>query len=273
MDRIIYKLLILVVLLSVGFEVLAGARVFLLAGQSNMVGSGRYDELESPYNEPLEGVKMWHKGVWKPLGPRTNNNKEKLFGPEIAFAHAMKKAYPKDEIYLIKVAAGGTSLYHSWALPAEDAPPKSGGMYRMFIARCTAALKNLTDAEIRYTIDGMLWMQGESDAKGGQGEQYKVRLTAFIKHMRDHFEVDDMPFILGRIIKHYDTPEGDNAKVRAAQEAVADEMDYVAWFSTDHYELFNAGHYNTEGLVRMGHDFAAGLLELKKSREKADTSD
>ena len=123
-------------------------------------------------------------------------------------------------------------------------------------------MKDLGERDIQYTIDGTLWMQGESDAKGGKGAEYKASLTKFINRMRELFEVDEMPFVLGRIITHFDTPDGDNTLVRAAQQAVAKEMQNVAWFSTDHYEKINAGHYNHKGLIRMGKDFAAGLLGI-----------
>lgn len=249
-------------MIAVGTHASAGARVFLLGGQSNMAGAGIYAELEEPYKEPPAGVRAWHKGEWRELGPGLSAGPER-FGPEIAFGHAMRKAYPDDDIYMIKFAAGGTSLFHSWSI-------EGGPMYKRFIKAAKAAMKNLDDAGITYTIDGMLWMQGETDAQKGKGAEYKANLTAFIKRVREVFEVEDMPFVLGRIIKHFDTPEGDNALVRAAQESMAKDMKNVAWFDTDDYEKQNAGHYNAKGLVRMGNDFAKGLLEMTQTESEPD---
>lgn len=82
------------------------ARVFLLAGQSNMSGAGRYDQLKNTEQHPPEGVKIWHENQWQMLTPGVSAN-EGRFGPEFAFGRAMKQAYPEDEIYLIKTAAGG----------------------------------------------------------------------------------------------------------------------------------------------------------------------
>lgn len=262
--RVSRAVLWLVALLTItaGTQAWAGARVFLLGGQSNMAGSGIYAELEEPYNEPPAGVKAWHKGQWRDLGPGLSAHPEK-FGPEIAFGHAMRKAYPDDDIYMIKLAAGGTSLFHSWSI-------EGGPMYKRFLVTVKAATKNLDHAEITYTIDGMLWMQGETDAQKGKGADYKANLTGFINRIREVFEVKDMPFVLGRIIKHFDTPEGDNALVRAAQESMAKDMKNVAWFDTDDYEMHNAGHYNAKGLVRMGNDFAKGLLEVVKAEGEGE---
>ena len=44
-------------------------KVFLLGGQSNMVGAGNTAELEKPYSEPQADVKIWRGGGWADLGP------------------------------------------------------------------------------------------------------------------------------------------------------------------------------------------------------------
>lgn len=259
MNRNLLILVICAVLLGAGLHASAATRVFLLAGQSNMVGVGEASDLKAPYDKPPANVKIWGGKGWKELGPGVSN-KPNRFGPEIAFGHAMSKAYPDDEIYLIKYAAGGTALYNDWS-------PKEGGpQYKQFMSTAQAALKNLDEAGVKYSIDGMLWMQGESDAYEGQGAAYEENLTAFIKHMREAFKAKDLPFILGRILTHYDRPKGNNAQVRAAQLKVSEEMDRVAWFDTDDFDRFNAGHYSSQGLIDLGKGFAETFLEMVKDQ-------
>ncbi len=78
-------------------------KVFLLGGQSNMVGSGKPQELSGVHAEPQSDVKFWSGSAWVDLAPGAGN-----FGPEIGFGRAMKDALPKEEIYLVKYAARQT---------------------------------------------------------------------------------------------------------------------------------------------------------------------
>ena len=253
----VMKWFLAVVFLTIGWDAAAASRVFLLAGQSNMNGLGVAAELEAPYNKPPAGVKIWNKGGWQDLGPGIHTQST-MFGPEIAFGHAIRKAYPDDDIYLIKYAAGGTALYNDWS-------PEDGPQYKQFMAVTRVALKNLRKAKIDVSIDGMMWMQGESDAFEGKGEAYEANLTAFIQHMREVLKAKKLPFVLARIRTHYDNPPGNNAMVRKAQVKVAESMKSVAWFDTDKYDMRDPGHYNTQGQIDLGKGFASHYSALVKA--------
>ena len=243
-------------LLSMTDDTIAQARVFLLAGQSNMAGAGLYDKLSSSEKKPAEGVKIWNQNQWQELGPGVSANQGR-FGPEIAFGRAMREAYPADAIYLIKTAAGGTSMHKHWHVENGGGP-----MLKRFRSRVRAALKNLDEAKIEYTIAGMLWMQGESDAAQGMGAQYEASLKAFITAMRREFGQREMPFVLGRILPTFDKPKGNGPLVRAAQESVARKLTNVACFNTDDFERLNKGHYNHQGQIRLGNTFAQHFLQM-----------
>ncbi|MGE9269175.1 MAG: sialate O-acetylesterase, partial [Verrucomicrobiales bacterium] len=163
----------------------------------------------------------------------------------------------EDDIYLIKTAAGGTSMHKHWTLENGG-----GALLRRFRKTAQAALEDLEDRRIDYSINGMLWMQGESDADQGKGAEYEASLKEFIQGMRKEFKVKDMPFILGRIITTFDKPKGNGPLVRAAQEKVADEMEGVEWFDTDDFERINKGHYNHNGQIELGETFAKHLLRV-----------
>jgi len=243
-------------LLSLATNASAKARIFLLAGQSNMAGAGLYDKLTKAEKKAPARVKIWNKNQWQDLGPGVSANQGR-FGPELAFGRAMRKAFPADEIYLIKTAAGGTSMFKHWHT-------KNGGgpMLKRFLSRARAAFKNLEENNIKSTIDGMLWMQGESDAAQGMGAEYEASLRTFIKEMRREFQASEMPFILGRILPSFDKPKGNGPLVRAAQESVAKELKNVAWFDTDDIELYNKGHYNHNGQIELGNTFAQHFLSV-----------
>jgi hypothetical protein len=118
------------------------ARVFLLAGQSNMAGAGLFDQLKKSEQKAPEGVKIWHKNQWQEVGPGVSAN-EGRFGPELAFGRAMRKAFPEDAIYLINTAAGGTSMHKHWNV-------ENGTMRKRFLATVRAALKNLDKSRAQY---------------------------------------------------------------------------------------------------------------------------
>ncbi len=227
-------------------------QVFLLGGQSNMVGSGKPSELSGVYAKPQEDVRFWQGNSWGNLAPGAKN-----FGPEIAFGRAMKDAYPDKEIYLVKYAANGTALYNDWS-------PTGGPQYKKFMQTAQAAIAKLEKEGVNYEIAGMLWMQGESDAREGKAESYEENLRHFIMHMREQFNAPRMRFVIARVRGHYGGNTGQAKIVREAQEAIAKTTEGVEWFDTDDYPMANAGHYNGEGLIMMGKDFAKAL-PLKKA--------
>ena len=65
-------------MLNSGFAV---NRVFLLGGQSNMVGQGLSGELPAELLVPNPRVLIFENGKWQPLRPLKHT-----FGPEVAFA-------------------------------------------------------------------------------------------------------------------------------------------------------------------------------------------
>ena len=226
-------------------------KVFLLAGQSNMRGMGNPADLKAPYTESPTTVKIWEGQSWIPLIAKGDH-----FGPEIAFGHAMAKQMPDVEIRLIKSAASGTNLHTHWA-------PTTGVCYIKFRKVAQTALADLDANKVPYEIAGMLWLQGESDARSPQKMDYEKNLTQFIAHMRETFKTPHMPFLIARVREHYGGKAG--AKfVRDAQMKMGETDKQAACFDTDDCELLNVGHYNSAGLIVIGTRFAEAFNNLKK---------
>ena len=254
---------VLVTLLAPSIVLAAGkgktVKVFLLGGQSNMVGCGKSKDLKAPHNKPILQIKIWAQKAkqWETLSPDAKGispDRKGEFGPEVPFGHAIATVLPDEDIRLVKYAKSGTALYNDWA-------PSGGPQYKAFMATAKAALANLDDSGTKYEILGMLWLQGESDALEKQGQAYEKNLSDFIKHMREQFKTPDMPFLIARVRDHYGKgPQAD--AVRAAQENLAKTMKNVAWFNTDDCTLFNAGHYDSGGLIVIGDRFAKAYSEL-----------
>jgi hypothetical protein len=229
-------------------------RVFLLGGQSNMVGQGINAELLPPYSEVQNDVNYW-SGAWGSLSPGFGNHSHE-FGSEVAFGRAIKDTLPDDAIYLVKYSVNGTALYNDWK-------PATGAQYIGFMNTVNAALTALGNAGINYEISGMLWMQGESDALEGEAASYETNLVNFISDMRTQLNTPAMPFIIARVRAYYGgggTPPTQADIVRGAQVTVAESTPYVSWFDTDAYQMVNAGHYGTQGQIDLGNHFATANL-------------
>jgi hypothetical protein len=230
----------------------AETKVFLLAGQSNMAGVGGWSTdkpLPPPYDAPQNNVLFWDKDAWVPLRGGFGHT-DKLFGPEVSFGWRLKSLFPKDDIYLVKYGVSATSLAGDWN------PSGSGACYNTFKAKVAAAMKNLAAAGRAPKIAGMIWMQGESDAKNpAWAPAYRKNLTDFIAAARKDFDAPKMTFVAGRIRNTWGAP-ADNAAVRKALETIPRLGGNGAWIDTDDLQLAYDGHYGTQGQLDLGLRFA-----------------
>jgi hypothetical protein len=227
-------------------------KVFLLGGQSNMRGAGNPGDLKPPYNQPFIKVKTWSDTTksWLPLTPKGG------FGPEVYFAHVLAKAYPGEDIRLVKYAALGTNLYGHWSPVVKGAPS-----YRKFMKITRAAMADLDASGVKYEIAGMLWLQGESDANEKKGDTYEKNIIDFISHMRKEFKTKDMPFIIARICDNWGRETGHAKLVRDAQMKAAKTIHNVRCFDTDDCAI-SGGHYISAGLAVIGKRFAETYIEV-----------
>ncbi|HYE16935.1 MAG TPA: sialate O-acetylesterase [Tepidisphaeraceae bacterium] len=225
--------------------------VYLLGGQSNMDGRAATASLPtSPVNlqQPQNDVAFYYlqSGPLTTLRPATSSGT--TFGPEITFGRAMANANPSRQIALIKYSRGGTSLAVDWK-------PGSGSDHNAFKATVTNGLAALAAGGNTYRINGMLWLQGESDA-GANATNYGTNLTSFIADMRASYGAN-MPFVIGG------TGYGGTnyPVVNGAQEQVAATVPNVAYFSN--YDLLgpdhNMLHFDAAGEQVIGQRFATAI--------------
>lgn len=254
----------------------AKAKVFILSGQSNMSGGGHV-AAEGFGFDPAVGDKVrmwdasdaWNKrgilGKWASLNELQAIKKEMrmdMIGPEFGFAKAMSGLFPADEIHLIKVSKGGTPI--DWWLPSANG--KANGH--------TQLLENLKNAlgkiEGEYEIVGMLWMQGESDAKTeADAEAYPKKLEQLIALMRKETGKPELPFVIGKISsrilesKKFKMPF---AKiVQSGQEAVTKTDKHAFVIDTDDLsQRDDLVHFDQEGQLGLGKRFGEAMIKALK---------
>ena len=233
--------------------------VFLLAGQSNMVGQGIHNELPSNLLNVNTNVRAYAGGQ---LGhPEYAEKWLKLndqlgaidFGPEFTFGLDMEKANPNKNIALIKWSVGGTDLANDWN------PSKTGGLYENFRSAVTTQMQVLSQ-DYDPAIMGMLWMQGEGDTLSLEtANAYEQNLSNFISTVKSDLHCPDLKMVLGRISDSGAWPY--RAQVRMAQQNIADADPNISMVNTDDLtrDLY---HYDTAGLITLGSRFATAMLEL-----------
>lgn len=274
--------------------------VYLLAGQSNMAGSGRMDGLPEAW-WATEGAQLYSGRDWQPLNWNGAQRRPRMFGPEIGFARVLRATEPTTPVYMIKFALGGQPLDAGWdggsadgsswvgpepgpgrrtfypGTSAED--PNVGVFYTQMIERAQAGMQALRDAGYEPTLRGIAWMQGEQDAKH---EVSAGRYAESLALLKSRIEADlnggeSVPFVFGQVLPH-DPPlarftHRDLIRQRMAEadwRSGSDRaIDGVWMVPTEGMELMkDTVHYSTKGQLALGQAFGLEMLKAHRKAEK-----
>ncbi|XXX81548.1 sialate O-acetylesterase [Sorangium sp. So ce134] len=230
-------------------------KVFVLAGQSNMVGFGvgasLPAELQSQpdiwydhYNPDAREGGPYAAATSADWGPLEPKGEARRYGPEITFGRAMAEAFPEHRIAIVKVAQGGTNLVDHWGRglgPDPEVLYKSQ-LYHALLGkldsatyagdralrypdeptRLDSALARLESEGHDVEIAGLLWMQGENEAGWAAAFSYGDTLRAFLAAIREDLGVPGLPVVLGRISDNLYPANG--GPIAAGKEANIDAV-------------------------------------------------
>jgi len=258
-------------------------RVFLFAGQSNMVGSDSkakdvkrfppFEGLEEAQDDVLFSYCIGRENKsrsdgWVSLAPVND-----VIGPELSFARTLKENI-KAPIAVIKVAAGGTHLGGDWN-PDE---PKGFKMYPLMLEEVRAALTTLKKKKIDYRIEAFMWHQGENDMfEEGYMPAYGKNLENFLASWRRDLELPELPFFIGELCTK--TIWGMDLRPRmhaisVGQRYVTESDPLATYVPTSHVGVEIGGgvglhyHYGTLGQLEHGVNYAdAYLSSIGKPRD------
>ena len=207
-------------------------KVFILAGQSNMVGSGIVQAdpdrnegkgtLEYLVKNEASAAKYAHlvddQGAWKARDDvwityfdragRLNvgyGAREDTIGPELGFGCVVGD-YFEEPVLLIKVAWGGK------AIGKEFRPPSAGGevgeSYTALFAEVKRVLAELDQIFPKLKYDklellGLGWHQGWNDrVNQAFNDAYEVNLSCFIRDARKELEMPALPELVGKFERY-----------------------------------------------------------------------
>ena len=250
-------------------------RVFIFAGQSNMVGAdSRADDIRlyPPFaglDQPQKDVKFSYcigredksqSDGWTELRPVDG-----MVGPELSFARRVTQ-HSDAPVAVIKIAAGGTSLGTDWN------PDQPGGfkLYPLALERVRAALADLESRKIAYRLEGFMWHQGENDMfDEGHMANYGKNLANYIACWRRDLKRPELRFYIGELCTK--TIWGMDLRPRmhaisVGQRAVADADPLADYVPTSQVGVEIGGdgglhyHYGTLGQLEHGVNYADAYL-------------
>ena len=185
---------------------MAPIQVFLLAGQSNMVGMGAVKHLQQLIEQPetpnefrenlwdtdtesfyvRDNVYIKNEGTHGKLTVAPGYAAKNCFGPELMFGWTVADALEESELptlLLIKTAWGGKSLNVDFRPPSSGMPPDTknppdpsqvGAFYRKMIQEVKDTLTNLAQIipgytdDVGYELQGFAWFQGWKTCSHGR---------------------------------------------------------------------------------------------------------
>jgi Carbohydrate esterase, sialic acid-specific acetylesterase len=250
-------------------------RIFIFAGQSNMVGSDSkvkdierfppFVGLELPQDNVLFSYNIGREDKltsngWVALQPVKN-----IVGPELSFAKKVSQEL-KAPIAIIKCAAGGTTLATDW----NPDDPSGFKLYPIALQLVQSSLAELDQKKIAYRIEGFMWHQGENDMFNKEYKaNYGENLKNFLASWRRDLKTPDLKFYIGehctKTIWGMDNRDNMYA-IRAGQKAVTESDPLAEYIPTSHdaVEVGREGglhyHYGTLGQLEHGINYADAYL-------------
>lgn len=157
-------------------------KVILMCGQSNMEGKSfvyclqekvseeKFLEYSNGYESPKIAYRLSLASTRKKFGNTSFNGFPGLgFGPELGLAEYLNEVGLEKDVYLIKHAYGGTGIHpntssHTWTPPSYKDGTKTGDLFLDLIEFVHQEFQELEKKNLKPSIAGFLWMQGEADA-------------------------------------------------------------------------------------------------------------
>lgn len=209
--------------LSVTGTPAAQTKTFLLMGQSNMTGWGMLSGSVDP--------RIILVGAAAGIGNFGN-------GPGVPFAGSLLTYYPSVQVRLIQCAVGGTPMDY-W-IP-------SGNLYQACLAQAHG-----------YTIDGVLFSQGEADAQLN-ATGWAMKFLSMVRGLRADLHNDKLPVVFTQL--------GTNAATLAGWDEVKQEQASAAgpslsMIQTEDLDKVDQYHYTLASYATLGQRMARAMYGL-----------
>lgn len=254
-------------------------KVYLMAGQSNMVGPGSNKYVAQKHPELMTPRKdVWCVSAGKVSGPLKPGYGygEDSFGLELTMGHVLGDAVD-NPIVLFKTSTGGTTLHRDWRPPSavKRAGGTVGPLYTRMIRRFHNMLANRDEALGHLKgrpieLAGFVWFQGENDCcakdEGGKGfwTYYEENLKDLLADVRGELGVAELPVLIVQINDScWDgLPNRGGTLLRPMQQRVAESDANATWIKT--CDLNSGYHYDSPSHIIIGRRAGEALMPFIK---------
>lgn len=237
-------------------------RVYLMAGQSNMVG-GAPDPAPSALSPQADVLYQYRlqastgrkdSTTWGPLRSLAGAGVGSTYGSELTFAKSMSQRV-NEQIAIIKVAANGTNLYSHWSSTRTDAD----ALYPWMIEKVESALDQLVGLNYQPVVDAFVWVQGEGDSTFlSTATSYQANLSQFITSIRTDLGIPSLKFLINELHAGVDRPYA--SELRQSQRNVAAADPNVRIVNADDLTLLSDNvHFTSQMHMELGRRFADAL--------------
>lgn len=268
--------------LRVGREKVSVARVFvgdvwILGGQSNMQGCGRWTHRAKPHpmvqafysndrwavaEDPLHNLWDAVDPVHHALAGGQYAAPPKLaaarrgVGPGVAFGQAMFKATGVPQA-LLACAHGGTSM-SQWN-PANLQPGEEGKC--LYGAMLRRVRKN------GGKVAGVVWYQGESDATLDAAPHYTQRMIDFARTLRRDLGNANLPIAIVQLSRYTGNGFPEWNQIQEQQRLLPGQLRNLATVPAVDLPLDDGIHVSSAGCARLGVRLAEAMRMLRGDRK------
>lgn len=240
----------------------AALDVFLLIGQSNMVGVAPIGNLDTI---PLKDVYLFNdKKQWEPARNLAGNGMNRystvkrqpiqLFGPAYSFGRKLSD-YTDRQIGLVVNARGATRI--EWWQKGYQGD-NDFDLYEEAVARAKAALASRPGAKFK----GIIWHQGEADNAETRSPFYMDRLQVLVNDLRRDFGDQQIPFIAGEVGKWNNR----GLRVNPEIHKIKNKIPHADWVSSDGLTSINVAkndaHFDNYSQRVLGGRYADKAAQL-----------
>ncbi|ASO07567.1 sialate O-acetylesterase [Arenibacter algicola] len=226
--------------------------VFILAGQSNMAGRGLVEPQDTVPNNRVYTLNKQGNIIFAKEPLHFYEPTMAGLDSGLSFGKALIKHIPDSiSVLLIPTAVGGSSI-SQWL---NDSIHREVKLFSNF--------KQKAELGMRFgTVKGILWHQGESDAKTKEAPLYQIKLSELFYQFRKIIGNQETTVVIGQLGSYSTNP---------LWSKINDHIKY--YVSTDQYsgmintqDLKDKGdkvHFNSEAQRLMGERFANEFIKLQ----------
>lgn len=263
------------------------ARVILLGGQSNASGCSRDDYLKKNVTpEKYAEYEAGYGNVYINYFATGTNSSDGFvrcsvrqgegggfFGPELGLAERLSELYPDELFFIIKCAWGGSNLHSQWLSPSAQG--RTGRMYKSFVEYVETSMEYLLLKGYDAKIEGMCWMQGESDSFSVEAAtEYGDNLSKLIEDIRKKFSrysaEDGLAFVDAYIAAtpafwvHYELVNQSKDEVAKSSDmnALVDTISAGLTCDLEPEGAPDIPHYDSMSQIKLGRLFADELVRF-----------